>query len=919
MNPGASGKETAPAKPNSRAVPALATLKGGAGRPSTRVRVALAIALGVGLEALVMLLGDWHDRYPGAAVAAGLFVAALAGALGGVWSGLVVGGAGWALHFFFVADQSVRALVGLPAWLAVGALAGWLALSRRRTAQERSLASGELAAVRDSAAEAIIGLDLEGTIVSWNAGAEALYGYEAAEAIGEPVSLLAPAAGEERSIRPDERLDVPSTVHQGKDGSELAVSLTVVPIHDGAGEPAGAVIAARDVGVPQRAEARQRESDARYRSLTEHLPAITYVHPLGDRGNPIYLSPQSASILGYAADELLAKPNLFFQLVHEDDRERVSAELAAAAAGAGPLRSEYRMLSRDGRVAWVRDEAAIVRDDDGKPLYVQGFLLDVSERRQAGEERKGLLAAERAAAAEALDRQRKLDVLARAGQILASSPNSQAALRRVVELAAQDLADWCVIDLIDEDGAATRLAAAHSGPGTPPGEEPGPTPESEVLEVVRCGEPELSEARMCVPLRARGRALGALTLLARAPGRSYRADDLSVAQDLAGMIALAVDNARLTREVEKSADAAQVLTYVADGVVLVDQAGTIRLWNPAAQAITGLPSGEVLGRAASDAIAGWKALADRIPVGAASESVEPEAFPLETARGERWISISGVDFFGGIVYAFRDVTDARRLEELKADFVATASHELRTPLAAVYGAAQTLRRHDFALDEAGRNRFVSLIVDESERLNRIVNDILLANQLDAGRLDLVWEPFDAGDLVERVVESFREQRPPEIRFETLVADSTPAVAADRHRVRQVLVNLVANAIKYSPDGGLVEVGAGPAEGFARFYVRDEGLGIPADEQGRIFEKFYRLDPAMTRGIGGTGLGLYIVNELLERMDGRIWVESQEGVGSTFFFELPAAEPAAARPGSGETQDLSAALRPSEPAPQQGND
>jgi PAS domain S-box-containing protein len=906
-------------------VPALATLKGAAARPSTRVRLLLAIVLGVGLEALVMLLGDWHDRYPGAAVAAGVLVAAVAGAFGGIWSGLVVAAAGWTLYFFFVADQSLRALIALPAWLAVAALAGWLASSRRRTTQERRLVSGELSAVRDSAAEAMIGIDREGTIVTWNPGAEGLYGYEASEAIGEPVSLLEPKTGDARSmplaaVQAGERLDVSSTEHRHKDGDELVVSFTLVPTRDGGGEPTGAVVAVRDIGEPQRAEARQRESEAKYRALTEHLPTITYVHPLGDRGAPIYVSPQAGSILGYAADEWLAKPNLFFQLVHEDDRERVSAEIAAATAGAGPLRSEYRMLSRDGRVVWVRDEATTVRDDDGKPLYVQGYLLDVSERRHAAKERENLLTAERAAAAEALDRQRKLDVLARAGEILASSPNYQATLRRVAELAVQDLADWCVVDLIDDDGATTRLAVAHSGPGMPPGEEPGPAPEAEVLEVARLGKTELSETRMCVPLRARGRTLGALTLLTRAPGRSYGADDLSVAQDLAGMTALAVDNARLTRKVEESADAAQVLTYVADGVALVDQAGTIRLWNPAAEAITGLAAGEVLGRAAGDAIAGWKALADRIPVGTASESVEPEAFPLETARGERWISISGVDFFGGIVYAFRDVTDAHRLDELKADFVATASHELRTPLAAVYGAAQTLRRHDFALDEAGRNRFVSLIVEESERLNRIVNDILLANQLDAGRLDLVGEPFDAGDLVQRVVESAREHGPPEIRFETTVADSTPPVAADRDRVRQVLANLVDNASKYSPDGGLVEVGARAGEGVACFYVRDEGLGIPADEQSRIFEKFYRLDPAMTRGIGGTGLGLYIVNELLERMNGRIWVKSQEGVGSTFFFELPAAEPASARPATaGESRELSDALHPSAPGTQPGDE
>jgi two-component system sensor histidine kinase VicK len=114
-------------------------------------------------------------------------------------------------------------------------------------------------------------------------------------------------------------------------------------------------------------------------------------------------------------------------------------------------------------------------------------------------------------------------------------------------------------------------------------------------------------------------------------------------------------------------------------------------------------------------------------------------------------------------------------------------------------------------------------------------------------------------------------------------------------VRQVLVNLVENAIKYSPDGGVVEVGVQESEGAVCFHVRDEGLGIPADEQARIFEKFYRLDPEMTRGIGGTGLGLYICSELLERMDGRIWVDSKEGAGSTFSFELPAAEQQVAGP------------------------
>jgi len=333
-----------------------------------------------------------------------------------------------------------------------------------------------------------------------------------------------------------------------------------------------------------------------------------------------------------------------------------------------------------------------------------------------------------------------------------------------------------------------------------------------------------------------------------------------------------------------------VLEHVADGVMLLDRNGQVRLWNPAAEAITFIAAEDVVGRPAADAIPGWQGAVDSVPVSASPDPGHDEVvIPIETSRGERWISISGVRFFGGTVYAFRDLTDARQLEEIKADFIATASHELRTPLAAVYGAAQTLLRHDFALDEVGRERFVSLIADESERLGRIVNEILLANQLDAGRLDIEVEPFDPHDLVERVVEATRTYAPPSVKLAIVAPDGLPRVSADLDKVRQVLVNLVENAIKYSPEGGHVEVEVEEHDGNVRFVVRDEGLGIAPEDQDRIFEKFYRADPHMVRGVGGTGLGLYICKELVGRMGGKIWVEPNDGKGSAFFFELQTAD------------------------------
>ena len=364
-------------------------------------------------------------------------------------------------------------------------------------------------------------------------------------------------------------------------------------------------------------------------------------------------------------------------------------------------------------------------------------------------------------------------------------------------------------------------------------------------------------------------------------------------EDIAFRIAFSIEHAELSEEVERGADAARVLAHVGDGVFLLDRAGVVRLWNPAAEAITAIPASEVVGHPATEKISGWQESVDAVPVSATPDPGHDEVvIPIDTAQGERWIAIAGVEFFGGTVYAFRDLTSVRELEEMKADFIATASHELRTPLAAVYGAAQTLLRHDFALDEGGRDRFVSLIADESERLGRIVNEILLASQLDTGRVMLETEPFDPVELVDRVVEATRAYAPPAVTVERSVGLEVPRVDADRDKVRQVLVNLVENAIKYSPDGGRIEIRVDVHDDSILFSVSDEGLGIPADEQSRVFEKFYRLDPQMTRGVGGTGLGLYICNELVTRMGGHIWVESVTGEGSTFLFELPAAAAAA---------------------------
>ena len=330
----------------------------------------------------------------------------------------------------------------------------------------------------------------------------------------------------------------------------------------------------------------------------------------------------------------------------------------------------------------------------------------------------------------------------------------------------------------------------------------------------------------------------------------------------------------------------QVLAAIGDGVLFVDRDGRVRLWNEAAQRITGLAAAEVVGRSVAAAVPGWESIEGRVPVARTGEPARAKSVPLVLGGRELWLSVSAVGFENGTVFAFRDLTEERALETMRQDLVATVSHELRTPLAAIYGCAVTLRRSDLEFESGMRDKLLEVIVVESERLAEIVEDLLLTGRLDSGKLQLHIEPCDPIAIARQEVEAAQMHAPENVELAFTAPTTLPAIAADPSQLRQVLSNLLDNAVKYSPDGGPIQVVVSSHDHNVRFTVHDHGLGVPAAERERIFEKFYRLDPGMSHGIGGTGLGLYICRELVRRVDGRIWVEEGDGDGSTFVVEIP---------------------------------
>ena len=331
---------------------------------------------------------------------------------------------------------------------------------------------------------------------------------------------------------------------------------------------------------------------------------------------------------------------------------------------------------------------------------------------------------------------------------------------------------------------------------------------------------------------------------------------------------------------EQGANAARALAHVSDAVLLIDSAGTVRSWNEAAERLFRRDAVDAIGRRAQDVVPAYSQLVE-----GDGDRRRDTFVPVTIAGDEFWLSPSRSVFDAGTVLTIRDVTAGYALERTRADFVTTASHELRTPLTAVYGGVRTLLERGERLDDSQRLRLLRVIEQESAHLAEIVDQLLVTAQLDRGSLRLVNEPCDVKALCERVLEAAGTRNPAAV-LDLDAPEDIGSVLCDESLLRQVLVNLVENGLKYSPDGGKITIRLATRPDALRIDVSDEGLGIPPSEQERIFEKFYRLDAEMTRGVGGSGLGLYISREIVEQMDGTLSVSSEPGKGSTFSLVLP---------------------------------
>ena len=587
----------------------------------------------------------------------------------------------------------------------------------------------------------------------------------------------------------------PRPSNPGKTGHWLA---NYYPVRNAQGDPIGVGAALLDVSERRRMESELLLSEERYRLVARAARDVIWDWDLiTDR---VITSAAMLEVFGHDPVDVERGTGWWMDHLHPDDRDRVWSEIQNLVSSDNAVwTSEYRLRRADGQWAYVTDRGWLLRDADQKATRMVGALSDVTAYRE---------------------KMRHERFLAEVSEAIAGSLDHSVTLDTVARLVVEHLADRCSIDLVNvhgdllfhsvvsRDPEMTRLArelrekepaSPHAAGGYPHVIRTG---KSDIYEQVTddvlraiAETPERLEilrqlnlqSVMIVPLRARGRTIGALTIASHTPGRHFTQTDLAVAEELGRRAGLAADNAAL--------------------------------------------------------------------------------FEAEyLARGE-----------------------AEAANRAKADFLAVMSHELRTPLNAIGGYTQLLRMGLRGPVTEAQAEDLDRITRSQRTLLTLINDILSFARVEAGRVELTLVNVVVSELFSEVEELIAPQlRSRDIAYHVNTCPTDAVAHADRDKVRQILANLLANAIKFTPSGGVVEMGCATRDDHVVITVTDTGRGIPADKIGSIFEPFMQIDTARTREHDGVGLGLAISYEFAKAMGGDLTVESIYGEGSTFSVMLPRA-------------------------------
>jgi PAS domain S-box-containing protein len=748
---------------------------------------------------------------------------------------------------------------------------------------------------------AIVTLDPERVITSWNPAAEQLFGYAEAEAVGRPIDDVVEVVAIEEDLPAEDWMTQGRTRAARsclrKDGTRVDVDVVSRRL-----EAEGELVVYHDVTA-------MKGTETRFRRLVEELPIAAYVDAAAGTeawapedeqsaaGESLYVSPQFEEMTGYPV-EAWKDSRLWERVIHPDDRDWVLEIARDEELWNENKTIEYRMIRPDGSVYWVHDSSDFVLDEAGEPLYVQGFWMDITERKRLEETvraREAELAREKQyyealvtlspTAIVTLDLEERVTSWNPAAERLFDWTEAEALGRSIDDLvlgSAELVREGTrVTALALEDGVAHVTSSRTRKDGT----------RIEVEILMR-------------PLTLEGRNEGYLVVyhdITAAKKAETRFRRLAEELPLVTYIDADDETVYISPQVE------EVLGYPVDDwkgnrweLSIHPDDRELVLASEREQERTGEPSTLEYRMIRADGAVIW--------VRDAASYVLDEDGARLYLQGF-WTDISERKAAEEELRQAR--AEAEAATEAMSAFLATMSHEIRTPMNAVIGMTGLLLDTDLTPDQ---RELAEVARTSGDALLHIIDDILDYSKIEAGMLELESAPFDLRRCVEGAVAIVAPRAAGKrVELGCLVDPEVPVgIYGDSARLRQVLLNLLSNAVKFTDEGDVVvDVDAErAADGRWRLHlrVRDTGIGIPADRIARLFESFTQADASTTRRYGGTGLGLAISRRLVELMEGRLWAESEEGKGSTFHVELEAREASLeGPPGAGALKGLRAVV------------
>ncbi len=814
-----------------------------------------------------------------------------------------------------------------------------VALSTFRSALRQSQAERQLQSVArlhrsilDSAGPVMIACDLSGRINLFNPAAERMLGYRAADVlgkltaadlfpesemvrVGEQLSASLPSSKPHPEVPPetaDQLLpyvryvaSFPASRVRGfemryrrKDGSTFPAMVYLSAVRSSAGSIDGLVSVAVDLSATRRAEYALRESEERYRDLFENSAEM--IATLSPRGRYLYVNPAWQTLFGMDSSQF---ENLIgFESAFPPE---VQAEAAAlfhkALHGVRVERHPLRLQNSAGETVEVEASLSCRREESG-PVSVRCTFRDVTQQNR---------------------RERRLRIQLVVSQIIGETTSVDEGLTRVLEaLCGTFSSDFAALWTVDDAQHLIRprvtwyargrssedflrethgqvLARGESLPGTV-WSQGKPCWISDVRQdpaFSRRGTARLSGyvSGWAVPVRVGNQVIAVIECFSRQLIREDP-DLLATVETVCGSVgqfmARAGQEARL-RQLDRQR--AFILSSVADGIIGVDSANRIAFVNPAAAGMLEYPESAVIGRDVHEALhppsvgCGAGCPTRRAILSGESASGQDvymrqsaRSFPIEFALMPMIDEGQSV----GSVISFRDISQRYALDHMKDEFISTVSHELRTPLTSIRGALGLLQAGMLGKVTDKASNLLRIAVANSDRLVRLINDILDLERMQSGRAPLTFRMIALDELARQAIEAMQPMADAG-RVHLLCDVIVPApVEADADRILQVLTNLLSNAIKFSPPQSIVRVNIGRSPDGVTLSVVDQGRGVPADKLESIFDRFQQVDASDSRQKGGTGLGLAICRTIVQQHGGRIWAEQNGTQGSIFRVFLP---------------------------------